>query len=370
VKDAPEADTVIRVLYDRYRLPLFGYILRSVGGDHQYAEDIVQETMVRAWQQASELDVERAGRWLFTVARHLIISGHRRRASRVAEVPIAKREFEAEDDDVDRILQAWHLARVTCRVGRTRSDGPMRCPETRSIGAYLLGALDPHEHLELEQHLTDCAICRQELVEVAHLPGLLHRLTMEDVTPQTAAQIAGPMFQPDINVGPLPGATAPIEPLSLPDATTAITSARPWLRGHLTRSRTVLVAAIIGMVLIAGVMAGRELLAEPVQQASSVVTTWSATDAAGGIDTTARLASQAWGTDIRLRMADLPPGQTCKLVVHARTGAAETAGWWSTNYEAHLSVPASTSIPLSDIDRVDVIRSDNIVLATLSSTTR
>jgi DNA-directed RNA polymerase specialized sigma24 family protein len=60
VKDAPEADTVIRVLYDRYRLPLFGYILRSVGGDHQYAEDIVQETMVRAWQQASELDVERA----------------------------------------------------------------------------------------------------------------------------------------------------------------------------------------------------------------------------------------------------------------------------------------------------------------------
>lgn len=243
----------------------------------------------------------------------------------------------------------------------------MRCPETRSIGAYLLGALDPHEHLEMEQHLTECAICRQELVEVAHLPGLLHRLTLEDVTSQTAAQNLGPMFQPDIHVGRLPGATALIELASLPDATTAITLARSWLKGHLTRSRSVLVAAIIGMVLIAGAIAG---LAEPGQHASSVVTTWSATDAAGGIDTTARLASQPWGTDIRLRMADLPPGQTCKLVVHARTGAAETAGWWSTNYEAHLSVPASTSIPLSDIDRVDVIRSDNIVLATLTSTSR
>lgn len=247
----------------------------------------------------------------------------------------------------------------------------MRCPETRSIGAYLLGALDPHEHLEMEQHLTECAICRQELVEVAHLPGLLHRLTLEDVTPQTAAQSLGPMFQPDIIVGALPGATAPIDPPSLPDATTPITSARSGLRRrHLTRSRTLLVAAIIGMVVIAGAMAGRELLADPGQQASSGVTTWSATDAAGGIDTTARLASQPWGTDIRLRMEDLPPGQTCKLVVHARTGAVETAGWWSTNYEAHLSVPASTSIPLSDIDRVDVIRSDNIVLATLTSTTR
>jgi hypothetical protein len=245
----------------------------------------------------------------------------------------------------------------------------MRCPETMSIGSYVLGALDPHEHLEMEQHLTECAICRQELVEVAHLPGLLHRLTLEDVTSQTAAQNLGPMFQPDIHVGPLPGPAAPIVPPSLPEATTAITSARSWLRDHLTRSRIFLVAAIIGIVLIAGVMAGRELLAEPAQQASSVVTTWSATDAAGGIDTTARLASQPWGTDIRLRMADLPPGQTCKLVVHARTGAVETAGWWSTKYEAHLSIPASTSIPLPDIDRVDVIRSDNIVLATLSSTT-
>jgi RNA polymerase sigma-70 factor (ECF subfamily) len=44
VNDAPEADTVIRILYDRYRLPLFGYVLQSAGGDHQYAEDIVQET--------------------------------------------------------------------------------------------------------------------------------------------------------------------------------------------------------------------------------------------------------------------------------------------------------------------------------------
>lgn len=79
---------MIRALYDRYRRPLFGYVLRSVGGDHQYAEDIVQETMARAWAHSAELDPDRAGRWLFTVARNLVISGRRKRAARVTEVTI------------------------------------------------------------------------------------------------------------------------------------------------------------------------------------------------------------------------------------------------------------------------------------------
>ncbi|TDD16987.1 sigma-70 family RNA polymerase sigma factor [Kribbella turkmenica] len=105
-------DTAIRALYDRYRRPLFGYVLRSVGGDHQYAEDIVQETMARAWAHAAELDPDRAGRWLFTVARNLVISGRRKRAARVTEVAIEGREFAAPGDDIDRVLQAWQVAEV------------------------------------------------------------------------------------------------------------------------------------------------------------------------------------------------------------------------------------------------------------------
>ena len=103
---------MIRSLYDRYRRPLFGYVLRSVGGDHQYAEDIVQETMTRAWTHQDELDPERAGPWLFTVARNLVVSGLRRRAARVTEVAIEGREFPALGDDIDRMLQAWQVAEV------------------------------------------------------------------------------------------------------------------------------------------------------------------------------------------------------------------------------------------------------------------
>ncbi|MEU4197326.1 sigma-70 family RNA polymerase sigma factor [Kribbella sp. NPDC026611] len=105
-------DTVIRALYDRYRRPLFGYVLRAVGGDRQYAEDIVQETMARAWTHSAELDPERAGRWLFTVARNLVVSGHRKRSARVTEVAIDGHEFPAYGDDIDRVLQAWQVAEV------------------------------------------------------------------------------------------------------------------------------------------------------------------------------------------------------------------------------------------------------------------
>ena len=75
--NTPEQDDeLVRELYSRYRRPLHGYVLRAVGGDHQRAEDVVQETLLRAWRHAGTLDAEHAGPWLYTVARNLIISGY------------------------------------------------------------------------------------------------------------------------------------------------------------------------------------------------------------------------------------------------------------------------------------------------------
>ncbi len=105
-------------MYDRYRGPLMGYVLRMVGGDYQHAEDIVQETMTRAWQRSDTVTPEDAGPWLFTVAHNLVVSGFRRRAARPAEVPIGERDFEASGDDIDRALQSWQIASAV----RTLSD--------------------------------------------------------------------------------------------------------------------------------------------------------------------------------------------------------------------------------------------------------
>jgi anti-sigma-K factor RskA len=43
------------------------------------------------------------------------------------------------------------------------------------LGGYVLQALEPGEHDAFERHLEDCERCRDELVELADLPGLLGR---------------------------------------------------------------------------------------------------------------------------------------------------------------------------------------------------
>jgi RNA polymerase sigma-70 factor, ECF subfamily len=80
-------DAIVTELYRRYRTPLLAYVLRLTGGDRQQAEDVVQETMVRAWRQAGQLDLAAPSLmpWLVTVARRIVIDQGRRRRARPTE---------------------------------------------------------------------------------------------------------------------------------------------------------------------------------------------------------------------------------------------------------------------------------------------
>jgi RNA polymerase sigma-70 factor, ECF subfamily len=71
----------MRVLYDEHAAALWRYAMRLTG-DQARAEDVVQETLLRAWQHPEfGVDSERSARaWLFTVARNMIID--ERRSSR------------------------------------------------------------------------------------------------------------------------------------------------------------------------------------------------------------------------------------------------------------------------------------------------
>jgi RNA polymerase sigma-70 factor, ECF subfamily len=100
----------IRALYAEHGGALLRYALHLTGGDRQRAEDLVQETIVRAWRHPGALADRPARPWLFAVARNLAVDAHRARQSRPHEVGQAVLETLPVADDADRTLDSWAIA--------------------------------------------------------------------------------------------------------------------------------------------------------------------------------------------------------------------------------------------------------------------
>jgi RNA polymerase sigma-70 factor (ECF subfamily) len=83
----PGAEQIIRSLYTEYGQALLAYATRQLA-DRQLAEDVVQETLVRAWRNLEQLDLQsgRVRAWLFRVAGNLVVDKVRARRCRPAEV--------------------------------------------------------------------------------------------------------------------------------------------------------------------------------------------------------------------------------------------------------------------------------------------
>jgi RNA polymerase sigma-70 factor, ECF subfamily len=102
-------DTLVRMLYEEHAGPLLMFVLRLTGGDRQRAEDIVQETLLRAWRNAHRLGAQGQQSlrpWLVTVARRIAIDDHRSASARPPETYDRELEsFPSTADDTDRVLQ-------------------------------------------------------------------------------------------------------------------------------------------------------------------------------------------------------------------------------------------------------------------------
>ena len=87
----PDDAQRLGALYDAHAAPVWRYVVHLTG-DRAGADDVVQETLLRAWRTPRILeDPATARSWLLTVARHLVIdesrSARRRHELVVAETP-------------------------------------------------------------------------------------------------------------------------------------------------------------------------------------------------------------------------------------------------------------------------------------------
>src|SRR5499425_1666065 len=103
-------EAFVRALYAEHGGALLRYALHLTGGDRQRAEDLVQETIVRAWRHPEALADRPARPWLFAVARNLAVDAYRARQSRPPEVGQAVLDTLPADDDADRTLESWAVA--------------------------------------------------------------------------------------------------------------------------------------------------------------------------------------------------------------------------------------------------------------------
>jgi RNA polymerase sigma-70 factor, ECF subfamily len=118
-------------LHDEHAAPLWRYVMHLTGDD-QFAHDVVQEALLRAWKNPGILEqgLVAARAWLYTVARNVVIDERRsaraRREIGGRNVPEGRRS-----DPTESALNSWLV-----------SDALMQLtPDHRTviIRAYYLG---------------------------------------------------------------------------------------------------------------------------------------------------------------------------------------------------------------------------------------
>jgi hypothetical protein len=191
-----------------------------------------------------------------------------------------------------------------------------------SLGAYVLGALDPVERADVDSHLAGCESCRDELAGFAAMPGLLARVRLEDV------------LEP--------------EPAPTPAMAERLIARLRAARRARRRRRALVAGAIAVVAVTAGtvVVTTRDSgTGAPASQLASV----SADNSRTGVAGTFALRPASWGTAIRVRLRGVPAGTRCRLVALGHDGRREIAGTWRATYDGTADVQTATAIPRSEL---------------------
>jgi hypothetical protein len=199
----------------------------------------------------------------------------------------------------------------------------------QALGVYVLGAIDPAERAQVDEHLATCPECREELASLAGLPAMLRKVPVVE-----AERLAAAEEDPELTGMPSP------EMLTfLLGRTANVRRIRRW--------RGLAAAAAVALVAVAGGAAVTNALepggSQPARPANA--TAWQQTSGTGraGAHLTVRYRHLAWGTEMEVNVTGLRPGSVCDFQVTNKAGGKSVVGSWVL-WRGDAWYPASTSL--------------------------
>ncbi|MFB7249504.1 sigma-70 family RNA polymerase sigma factor [Microbacterium sp. NPDC056234] len=128
----PDDAARLGALYDAHAASVRRYAVHLTG-DSAAADDVVQETLLRAWRTPRILAEDPAATrsWMYTVARHLVVD-EARSARRRREITMAETPETAVQDAADAVLDAMLIEEALAGLSRAHRDVVVR--------AYYLGS--------------------------------------------------------------------------------------------------------------------------------------------------------------------------------------------------------------------------------------
>jgi Putative zinc-finger len=221
------------------------------------------------------------------------------------------------------------------------------CADARiSLGAYVLGALDPADRGRVDAHLAGCPECRDELAAFAALPGLLGRVSRAEV--ETEATAPGPQLLDRL-------------------LTAAVGERR---RDRRTRWLSSVAAAVIALAAIGvavGVSRSHHTAATSSVAAGGRVFT--ATDATTHVTASITEWKKGWGAALEVKLSglNLPTyGYKCQLVAVGSDGQTDIAASWAAPKSGGKIVAnGATALAAADITWFKIVASDGMTLVSI-----
>jgi hypothetical protein len=224
-----------------------------------------------------------------------------------------------------------------------------------SLGAYALGALEPDEVREVDEHLAGCAECRAELAELEEMKEFLGEVPPEaflDGPPPDGDLLLQRTLREVRAATPEPVVAAPKKPTR-------------WLA---VAAAVVVVAGAIG----GGVVIGRQSVDTPV--AVDAVPAGSkqvnVTDASTGTTMSTTVEPRVGWSWINVNIAGLKAGAECEMFVTDKAGKTYPAGSWVVSAKAAREgsrFGGGVLVPIDQVKTVEIktVQGQHVVTASI-----